>query len=108
MWLAAALAGDELAGVATACLFFTIEAGGFAELQDLYVRPGNRNRGIARSLIESAAQWSLSKEAERLEVVITPEGQQQHDLDGFYVKQGFERTGRTILTRSLGGVVTEA
>jgi GNAT superfamily N-acetyltransferase len=101
-WLAVALAGDELAGVATACLFFTIEAGDFAELEDLYVLPAYRNRGIARCLIDTAAQWSLSKGAELLEAVITPEGQQQHGLDRFYAKHGFKKTGRAIFVRDLG------
>jgi GNAT superfamily N-acetyltransferase len=101
-WLAVALADEELAGVATACLFFTIEAGDFVELEDLYVLPAYRNRGIARCLIETAAQWSISKGAELLEVVITPEGQQQYGLDRFYAKHGFQETGRTIFVRDLG------
>jgi GNAT superfamily N-acetyltransferase len=103
-WLAVALADGELAGVATACVFFTIEAGNFVELEDLYVLPAYRNCGAARRLIEKAAQWSQSKGARLLEVVVTPDGQQRHDLDSFYLNQGFERTGRTILIRDLGQV----
>jgi GNAT superfamily N-acetyltransferase len=101
-WLAVALADGQPVGVATACLFFTIEAGGFVELEDLYVLPAFRNCGVARRLIEAAARWSESKGAGLLEVVITPDGQQRHGLDRFYVNLGFKRTGRTILIRDLG------
>jgi GNAT superfamily N-acetyltransferase len=100
-WLAVGLADGKLAGVATACLFFTIEAGDFVELEDLYVLPACRNRGVARHLIEAAARWSKSKGANLLEVVVTPAGEKRHKLSRFYAGHGFESTNRTIFIKAL-------
>jgi GNAT superfamily N-acetyltransferase len=100
-WLAVGLADGKLAGAATACLFFTIEAGDFVEIEDLYVLPACRGRGVARHLIEAAAKWSKSKGANLLEVVVTPAGEKQHKLSRFYARHGFESTNRTILIREL-------
>jgi GNAT superfamily N-acetyltransferase len=98
-WLAAGLVDGKLAGVATASLRFTIESGDFAELADLYVLPSIRGRGLARCLIEAAAEWSRPHGAYALEAVVMPIGTTRHGLDRFYTKHGFEDTGRTIFVR---------
>jgi GNAT superfamily N-acetyltransferase len=60
-----------------------VEAGGIFELEDLFVDPGWRRRGIAMALVNRIAQVLRARGAERLEVTANP-----HAL-GFYRAAGF-------------------
>src|SRR5262245_30054445 len=60
-----------------------IEAGGIFELEDLFVDPGWRRRGIAMALVNRIAQVLRARGAERLEVTANP-----HAM-GFYRAAGF-------------------
>jgi GNAT superfamily N-acetyltransferase len=58
-------------------------AGGVTELEDLFVDPGWRRRGIARALVSRIASVVREQGADRLEVTANP-----HAL-GFYRAAGF-------------------
>jgi GNAT superfamily N-acetyltransferase len=60
-----------------------IEADGLFELEDLFVDPGWRRRGLAMALVNRIAQVLRARGAERLEVTANP-----HAL-GFYRAAGF-------------------
>ena len=60
-----------------------IEAGGVFELEDLFVDPGWRRRGIAAALVKRIAQVLRALGVERLEVTANP-----HAM-GFYRAAGF-------------------
>jgi len=60
-----------------------IEAGGVFELEDLFVDPGWRRRGIAAALIGRIAQVLRARGVQRLEVTANP-----HAM-GFYRAAGF-------------------
>ena len=60
-----------------------IEADGIFELEDLFVDPGWRRRGIAIALVNRIAQVLRARGAERLEVTANP-----HAM-GFYRAAGF-------------------
>ena len=60
-----------------------IEDGGIFELEDLFVDPGWRRRGIARALVNRIAEILRARGVERLEVTANP-----HAL-GFYHTAGF-------------------
>jgi GNAT superfamily N-acetyltransferase len=60
-----------------------IEAGGVFELEDLFVDPGWRRRGIAAALVNHIAQVLRARGVERLEVTANP-----HAM-GFYRAAGF-------------------
>jgi GNAT superfamily N-acetyltransferase len=60
-----------------------IEAGGVFELEDLFVDPGWRRRGIAAALVNRIAQVLGARGVERLEVTANP-----HAM-GFYRAAGF-------------------
>ncbi len=64
-----------------------IEAGGIFELEDLFVDPGWRRRGIATALLNRIAQILRARGVERLEVTANP-----HAL-GFYRAAGFTDCG---------------
>jgi GNAT superfamily N-acetyltransferase len=60
-----------------------IEAGGIFELEDLFVDPAWRRRGIATALVSRITQVLRARGAERLEVTANP-----HAM-GFYRAAGF-------------------
>jgi len=60
-----------------------VEAGGIFELEDLFVDPGWRRRGIAAALVNRIVQVLRARGAERLEVTAN-----SHAL-GFYRAAGF-------------------
>ena len=60
---------------------------GAIELEDLFVDPGYRRRGIATALLSSIAEVVRAQDAERLEVTANP-----HAL-GFYRAAGFADCG---------------
>jgi GNAT superfamily N-acetyltransferase len=72
----------SLAGFAT-----WIEAGGLFELEDLFVDPLWRRRGIAAALVHRITQVLRARGAERLEVTANP------DAMGFYRAAGFVDCG---------------
>jgi aminoglycoside 6'-N-acetyltransferase I len=96
-------AGDDgrVVGFAITTTTFGLENGLIAELQDLYVSPGSRRLGLARSLIEDSASWAASIGAAHLEIVIAPNGQDVSHLFRYYAANGFTDEGRRILSRPL-------
>jgi GNAT superfamily N-acetyltransferase len=74
--------GGSLVGFAT-----WIEAGGVFELEDLFVDPGWRRRGIAAALVDRIAEVLRARGVQRLEVTANP-----HAM-GFYRAAGFVDCG---------------
>ena len=64
-----------------------LEAGGVFELEDLFVDPGWRRRGIAAALVGRIAQVLRARGVQRLEVTANP-----HAM-GFYRAAGFVDCG---------------
>jgi aminoglycoside 6'-N-acetyltransferase I len=92
--------GDPIA-FATVATGFGLEYGWAAELEDLYVVPEERNRGIARALVDRVATWSRDRGCSALLVTVTPYGERSHALTAFYEGLGFESEGRRLLERRL-------
>jgi GNAT superfamily N-acetyltransferase len=88
-------------GVATIATGYSLEYGGIAELEDLYVLPEQRGAGLGQALIEAACAAAAARGCSTILVTITPEGQSAHDLLGYYARRGFEDDGRRILERRL-------
>jgi GNAT superfamily N-acetyltransferase len=65
------------------------EADGIVELEDLFVDPGWRRRGIAAALVDRIAQVLRARGVQRLEVTANP-----HAM-GFYRAAGFIDVGNT-------------
>jgi len=100
--LIVAEADGRILGFASITLGFGIEFGWSAELEDLFVRPEDRGRGLARRLVEEAARLARSRGATEIWLVITPEGEATHGLSAFYARRGFAATGRILMSRTLG------
>jgi hypothetical protein len=71
-----------------------VEWGRLGEIADLYVLPEFRMKGIARSLVETAIEWSRSHDCSAVAVTITREGETRHNLTRLYGRFGFEPMGR--------------
>ncbi|MFN2291771.1 MAG: GNAT family N-acetyltransferase [Anaerolineae bacterium] len=89
--------GGQAVGVATVTTTRGIELGLSAELEDLYVLPEARGAGVGDALIDAVKSWCRARGCTLVAVVVTPEGQAAHDLVGYYARQGFAQTGRTLL-----------
>jgi aminoglycoside 6'-N-acetyltransferase I len=91
----------EALGVATVTTVVGIEYGRAAEMDDLYVLPQARGRGVAGALIEAVCGWCQEQGCTAVLVTVTPEGEAAHGLMDFYQRRGFVNTGRVILECSL-------
>ncbi len=80
---------------------FGLENGLVAELEDLYVAPDARRRGLARQLIDDSAAWARALGARRLNITIAPNGLDVSHLLRYYTARGFRDEGRSIITLPL-------
>ncbi len=87
-------------GFAATSVVFGLEQGWTAELQDLYVATGHRNRGLAASLIEDSAAWATGRDAQALNVVFAPGAAASNTCSATTPPGGFA-DGRRRLHRSL-------
>jgi len=92
-----AVEGGLPVGTATVTTVFGFETGRQAEIEDLYVLPGWRSRGVGKALVEAARGWCREHGCTDVEVVVTPEGEARHGLGTWYRSLGFAETGRRIL-----------
>lgn len=91
----------EIVAFAISTSSYGLESGLIAELEDLYVAPAFRRRGLAGELIEDSAAWATGIGAAHLEIVIAPNGQDVSHLFDIYRGRGFTDEGRRILSRTL-------
>lgn len=90
-----------IAGLASATLTFGVEFGWAAELEDLYIVPGCRGRGLANMLAGTVLDWADDQGATEVVLVITPEAEAEQALTGFYKKLGFRDSQRTTMYREV-------
>lgn len=93
-------ADDGLVGFSSATLSVGAEFGLGSEIEDLYVAPRWRGRGLARRLLEAAIGWAQDQGAQELMLVVTPEAEADQGLTQLYEKFGFRASGRILMYRS--------
>jgi len=93
--------GGEVVAFGISTSSYGLESGLIAELEDLYVAPAHRRRGLAAELIEDSARWAAGIGAAHLELVIAPNGQDVSHLFAIYRAKGFVDDGRRLLARDL-------
>lgn len=91
-------ADDAPVGVAVLAFRPSISAGGrFASIEELYVRPESRHRGVGRMLLEAVEKRCASRGVSYLEVQSIEEG-----AAAFYRAAGYEpESGVRVLFRSV-------
>jgi aminoglycoside 6'-N-acetyltransferase I len=92
---------DGPAAFAITTTSFGLENGLIAELEDLYVSPAARHKGIAAELIADSAKWAAELGASVLDIVIAPHGRDADRLLDYYRSLGFTDEGRRLLTMPL-------
>ncbi|MGF1629602.1 MAG: GNAT family N-acetyltransferase [Kiloniellaceae bacterium] len=93
--------GGTVAGVAAMSSAFGLEAGAYAELEDIFVGPAWRGRGIASALVEAGAAWARQRGCRDVEITLTPHALAKDGLGAWYQARGFVNTGRVIYERAL-------
>jgi len=94
----AARAENQLLGVALLAYRLNVSAGGlFASVEDLYVRPGARRRGVGRALLQAAGERCEERGISYVEVQV-----EEKEAELLYAAVGYEpETGVRVLSRSL-------
>ncbi|GAA2632438.1 GNAT family N-acetyltransferase [Paractinoplanes durhamensis] len=98
--------GGAVVAFAISTSSYGLENGLIAELEDLYVAPDFRRRGLAASLIEDSAAWATGIGAAQLELVVAPNGTDASHLFRYYRADGFVDEGRQLLARPLSDPTT--
>lgn len=93
----AARAEGHVVGVAVLAYRLSISAAGpFVSIEDLYVRPEERSRGVGRGLLEAVEKRSASRGVSYVEAQVESE-----EVAAFYAALGYEpQPGVRVLSRS--------
>ena len=94
----AARAEDQILGVALLAYRLSVSAGGlFASVEDLYVRPEARRRGVGRALLQAADERCEDHGISYVEAQV-----EEREAEQFYAALGYEpQTSVRVLSRSL-------
>jgi GNAT superfamily N-acetyltransferase len=83
----------RIIGISTLVETFAIYAGGcYGVIDEMYVDPGYRSRGVGKELIDAVKNFGLEKKWLRIDVTAPPEEEWKRTI-AFYEKQGFVFTG---------------
>jgi GNAT superfamily N-acetyltransferase len=98
MEILAARTEERILGVAVLAYRPNVSAGAlFASIEDLYVRPEARRRGVGRALLRATEERSATRGISYVEVQV-----QDYEAESFYAALGFEpEPGVRVLSRSL-------
>ncbi len=91
----------EPVGFAALCESAALYAGGrFGIVQEFYVAPEHRSRGVGKALLDAAAAHGRERGWTRLELCTPPLPEFERAL-AFYEREGFEVTGGRKMKRTL-------
>jgi GNAT superfamily N-acetyltransferase len=94
----AARAEDQILGVALLAYRLNVSAGGiFASVEDLYVRPEARRRGVGRAMLKAVDELCGERGISYVEAQV-----EEKEAELFYAAVGYEpESGVRVLSRSL-------
>ena len=88
------LAGES--AVATTTIRISAGGGASAEIEEIWVQPSARGRGIGSRLLRSAVAECRRRGIQSIELRVTPDDHEV-GIPDFYLKQGFRDRGRQIM-----------
>jgi GNAT superfamily N-acetyltransferase len=88
------LAGES--AVATTTIRISAGGGASAEIEEIWVQPSSRGRGIGSRLLRSAVAECRRRGIQSIELRVTPDDHEV-GIPDFYLKQGFRDRGRQIM-----------
>jgi len=88
------LAGDR--GLASTTIRISAGGGASAEIEEIWVQPSARGRGIGSRLLRSAVAECQRRGIQSIELRVTPDDHEV-GIPDFYLKQGFRDRGRQIM-----------
>src|SRR2546421_13114085 len=88
------LGGDK--GVATTTIRISASGGASAEIEEIWVQPSARGRGLGASLLRNAIEECRRRGIESIELRVTPDDREL-GIPDFYTKQGFRHRGLQIM-----------
>lgn len=98
--------GAEPAGFVVLTVSFSMEYGGLRGfVDDLYVRPASRGRGLAARGLDAVRRAAVARGVRALHVEVGPENDAARRL---YARSGFADGGRLLLTLPLAAPVHDA
>jgi GNAT superfamily N-acetyltransferase len=93
--------GDEIVGLAAVAFSWTLEhAGKTAWLDELYVRPAHRGRGVGAALVERVIQEAQAQGCRAIDLEVE---QGHRRAERLYARQGFQPLARSRWVRLLEG-----
>ena len=90
----------SIVGFTSASLTLGIEFGWASEIEDLFVLPAHRGKGLAKRLFQTAIDWAEKSGASEILLVVTPEAEADQGLIAFYEKLGFRKSDRILMYKS--------
>src|SRR5262249_42126725 len=92
--------GDRLVGVAYVSFIWSLEHGGHAAwLEELYVLPAERSRGIGSALLTAAVDFARADGCAAVALEVEADHVRAANL---YARNGFERHSRARWVRRMG------
>ena len=93
--------GDEVIGVASVPIIISMEHGGpLGWLEELYVTPSQRGRGVGTSLVKAVIKRARTLRLTALDLEVDIEHQRAENL---YARHGFRRLSRTRWVKVIRG-----
>ena len=89
------MVADEAAG-ATTTIRISASGGASAEIEEIWVQPSARGRGLGASLLRNAIDECRRRGIQSIELRVTPDDREL-GIPDFYVKQGFRHRGLQIM-----------
>ena len=82
--------------MATTTIRISAGGGASAEIEEIWVQPSARGRGIGSRLLRSAVAECRRRGIQSIELRVTPDDHEV-GIPDFYLKQGFRDRGRQIM-----------